>query len=69
MFEHLKRKAERLEAALRGMLESHLLEDYSNSGHYLDLCGEAWMKARDVICEECETVTDPFISGDKNANT
>lgn len=37
--------------ALVGMVEAHLLEDYSNSGHYLDLCGDAWMKARDVIHE------------------
>lgn len=51
--------AKRLEDALRGMLEAHLLEDYSNSGHYLDLCGQAWMKARDVILEECEGVVTP----------
>lgn len=37
--------------ALVGMVEAHLLEDYSNSGHYLDLCSNAWMKARDVIHE------------------
>ncbi|MCX8016495.1 MAG: hypothetical protein N2690_01135 [Rhodocyclaceae bacterium] len=54
--ERERAKAKRLEDALRGMLEAHLLEDYSNSGHYLDLCGEAWMKARDVIAEECDGV-------------
>lgn len=50
------KKAKRLEDALRGMIEAHLLEDYSNSGHYLDLCGQAWMKARDVLGEECNGV-------------
>lgn len=54
--ERERAKAKRLEGALRGMLETHLLEDYSNSGHYLDLCGQAWMKARDVIDEECDGV-------------
>lgn len=59
------KKAKRLEDALRGMLEAHLLEDYSNSGHYLDLCGKAWEKARDVIGEECDGVVTPnaFVTG------
>lgn len=55
----LRDKAKRLEDALRGMLEAHLLEHYSNSGHYLDLCGKAWEKARDVIGEECDGVVTP----------
>lgn len=59
MFEASTKKAKRLEDALRGMLEAHLLEDYSNSGHYLDLCGQAWMKARDVLGEECDGVVTP----------
>lgn len=57
----LRDKAKRLEDALRGMLEAHLLEDYSRSGHYIDLCGKAWEKARDVIGEECDGVVTPNV--------